>query len=179
MSRIGRKPVELPAGVQVTIAEGNMVTVKGPLGQLSEKLPGEMKIEQAENQIVITRPSDHKQHRALHGLSRSLLANMVEGVAKGYTRNLEMVGVGYRATLQGKDLNLAVGYSHPVVIKAPEGIQFEVPAPTKITVKGIHKQTVGQIAAEIRAVRKPEPYLGKGIKYENETIRRKEGKAGK
>lgn len=179
MSRIGKKPVELPTGVQVSISGDNVATVKGPLGQLEQQLPRAIQINVEATQAVVTRPSDQKDHRALHGLTRSLLSNMVEGVTKGYIRNLELVGVGYRATLQGRDLSLAVGYSHPVVINAPQGIEFEVPAPTKISVKGIDKQAVGQIAAEIRAVRKPEPYLGKGIKYEGEQIRRKVGKAGK
>lgn len=179
MSRIGKKPVELPAGVQVSVSDANIVTVKGPLGQLEQQMPRDIQISIEDNQALVTRPSDEKHHCALHGLTRSLLANMVEGVTKGYVRNLELVGVGYRAALQGKDLSLTVGYSHPVVIKAPQGIEFEVPAPNKISVKGIDKQAVGQIAAEIRAVRKPEPYLGKGIKYEGEQIRRKVGKAGK
>lgn len=179
MSRIGKKPVELPAGVQVSVSGENNVTVKGPLGQLEQQMPQDIQISIEDNQALVTRPSDQKEHRALHGLTRSLLANMVEGVTKGYVRNLELVGVGYRAALQGKDISLTVGYSHPVVINAPQGIEFEVPAPTKISVKGIDKQAVGQIAAEIRAVRKPEPYLGKGIKYEGEQIRRKVGKAGK
>lgn len=179
MSRIGKKPVELPAGVQVSVSGENNVTVKGPLGQLEQQMPQDIQISIEDNQALVTRPSDQKEHRALHGLTRSLLANMVEGVTKGYVRNLELVGVGYRAALQGKDISLTVGYSHPVLINAPQGIEFEVPAPTKISVKGIDKQAVGQIAAEIRAVRKPEPYLGKGIKYEGEQIRRKVGKAGK
>jgi len=179
MSRIGKKPVVLPAGVQVSVSGDNVVTVKGPLGQLVQSMPQDIQISIEGDQALVTRPSDEKNHRALHGLVRSLLANMVEGVTKGYVRGLELVGVGYRAALQGKDISLTVGYSHPVVIKAPAGIEFEVPAPTKITVKGIDKQAVGQIASEIRAVRKPEPYLGKGIKYEGEQIRRKVGKAGK
>lgn len=179
MSRIGKKPVAVPAGVQITVSGDNLVTVKGPLGQLEQQMPNDIKISIEENQALVTRPSEDKNHRALHGLTRSLLSNMVEGVTKGYVRNLELVGVGYRATLQGKDISLAVGYSHPVVINPPKGIEFEVPAPTKISVKGIDKQVVGQIAAEIRGVRKPEPYLGKGIKYEGEQIRRKVGKAGK
>ena len=165
--------------MQVSVSDANIVTVKGPLGQLEQQMPRDIQISIEDNQALVTRPSDEKHHRALHGLTRSLLANMVEGVTKGYVRNLELVGVGYRAALQGKDLSLTVGYSHPVVIKAPQGIEFEVPAPNKISVKGIDKQAVGQIAAEIRAVRKPEPYLGKGIKYEGEQIRRKVGKAGK
>ena len=178
MSRIGKKPIVLPSGVQVEISADNLVKVKGPLGQLEQKVPSEMKLEMSENTIEVKRPSDSKDHRALHGLTRSLVANMVEGVSKGYTRNLELVGVGYRATKQGQDVNLTVGYSHPVLITPPVGVEVEVPAPNRITVKGIDKQAVGQLAAEIRAVRKPEPYLGKGIKYEGEQIRRKTGKAG-
>lgn len=179
MSRIGKKPVAVPAGVQITVSKDNLVTVKGPLGQLEQRMPEDTQIKIEDNQALVTRPSDDKTHRSLHGLTRSLLANMIEGVTKGYVRNLELVGVGYRAALQGKDLNLVVGYSHPVIINPPRGVEFEVPAPNKISVKGIDKQVVGQIAAEIRAVRKPEPYLGKGIKYEGEQIRRKVGKAGK
>lgn len=179
MSRIGKKPIPLPAGVQITVTEDNYVTVKGSLGQLEQQMPKDIKISIEDGQALVTRPSEAKEHRSLHGLTRSLLANMVEGVTKGYVRNLEIVGVGYRATLQGKDITLTVGYSHPVVISPPQGVEFEVPAPNKISVKGIDKQVVGQIAAEIRAVRKPEPYLGKGIKYEGEQIRRIVGKAGK
>lgn len=179
MSRIGKKPVAVPAGVQITVSKDNLVTVKGPLGQLEQRMPEDTQLKIEDNQALVTRLSDDKTHRSLHGLTRSLLANMIEGVTKGYVRNLELVGVGYRAALQGKDLNLVVGYSHPVIINPPRGVEFEVPAPNKISVKGIDKQVVGQIAAEIRAVRKPEPYLGKGIKYEGEQIRRKVGKAGK
>ncbi|MGI6362848.1 MAG: 50S ribosomal protein L6 [Bacillota bacterium] len=179
MSRIGKKPIPLPAGVQITVTEDNLITVKGPLGQLEQQMPKDITISIEDGQALVTRPSDAKEHRSLHGLTRSLLANMVEGVTKGYVRNLEIVGVGYRAALQGKDINLTVGYSHPVVISPPKGVEFEVPAPNKISVKGIDKQVVGQIAAEIRAVRKPEPYLGKGIRYEGEQVRRKVGKAGK
>ena len=179
MSRIGKKPIPLPAGVQISVTEDNYVTVKGPLGQLEQQMPKDIKINIEAGQALVTRPSDAKEHRSLHGLTRSLLANMVEGVTKGYVRNLEIVGVGYRAALQGKDINLTVGYSHPVVISPPKGVEFEVPAPNKISVKGIDKQVVGQIAAEIRAVRKPEPYLGKGIRYEGEQVRRIVGKAGK
>ena len=179
MSRIGKKPVPVPAGVQITVTEDKVVTVKGPLGQLEQQMPQEIDISVEGGQALVIRPSDAKEHRSLHGLTRSLLANMVEGVTKGYVRNLEIVGVGYRAALQGKDITLTVGYSHPVIINPPQGIEFEVPAPNKISVKGIDKQVVGQIAAEIRAVRKPEPYLGKGIRYEGEQVRRKVGKAGK
>lgn len=179
MSRIGKKPVPVPAGVQIIVTAAKVVTVKGPLGQLEQQMPQEIEISVQGDEALVTRSSDAKEHRSLHGLSRTLLANMVEGVTKGYVRNLEIVGVGYRAALQGKDINLTVGYSHPVIIKAPQGIEFEVPAPNKISIKGIDKQAVGQVAADIRAVRKPEPYLGKGIKYEGEQIRRIVGKAGK
>lgn len=179
MSRIGKKPIPVPAGVEVTVNDNKTVSVKGPLGQLNQQMPLAIDFQIDGDQVLVTRPSDAKDHRSLHGLARSLLANMVEGVTKGYVRNLEIVGVGYRASLTGQDLNLAVGYSHPVVIKPPPGVEFEVPAPNKISVKGIDKQVVGQAAAEIRAVRKPEPYLGKGIKYEGEQIRRIAGKAGK
>jgi len=179
MSRIGKKPIPVPAGVQVSVSADKVVTVKGPLGQLEQQMPHEIDISVEDGQALVARPSDAKEHRSLHGLTRSLLANMVEGVTKGYVRNLEIVGVGYRAALQGQDISLTVGYSHPVIINPPKGIEFEVPNPNKIIVKGIDKQAVGQIAAEIRAVRKPEPYLGKGIKYEGEQIRRLVGKAGK
>lgn len=179
MSRIGKKPIPVPAGVQITVNEKNAVTVKGPLGQLEQQMPREIEIVVEAGQALVQRPSDAKEHRSLHGLTRSLLANMVEGVTKGFVRNLEIVGVGYRAALQGKDISLAVGYSHPVVIKPRPGIEFEVPAPNRISVKGVDKQIVGQLAAEIRAIRKPEPYLGKGIRYEGEQVRRIVGKSGK
>jgi large subunit ribosomal protein L6 len=179
MSRIGKKPVPIPAGVDIAVAEDNVVTVKGPLGQLKQQMPQAIDISVEDGQALVARPSDAKEHRSLHGLTRSLLANMVEGVTKGYVRNLEIVGVGYRAALQGKDINLTIGYSHPVVIQPPQGVEFEVPAPNRISIKGIDKQVVSQAAAEIRAVRKPEPYLGKGIKYEGEQVRRIAGKAGK
>ena len=175
MSRIGRKPIEVPSGVTVTIAPGR-VDVSGPLGTLSQVVPQRMKIEQEEGQVVVTRPTDRGDDRALHGLTRTLVANMVEGVAKGFSKQLEIQGVGYRATLKGKDLELAVGYSHTVVIKPRDGIDFEVPAPTQVIVKGTDKQKVGQTAAEIRAVRPPEPYKGKGIRYVGEHVRRKVGK---
>ena len=175
MSRIGRKPIEVPSGVTVTIAPGR-VDVSGPLGTLSQVVPQRMKIEQEEGQVVVTRPTDRGDDRALHGLTRTLVANMVEGVAKGFSKQLEIQGVGYRATLKGKDLELAVGYSHTVVIKPRDGIDFEVPAPTQVIVKGTDKQKVGQTAAEIRAVRPPEPYKGKGIRYVGEYVRRKVGK---
>ena len=175
MSRIGRKPIEVPSGVTVTIAPGR-VEVSGPLGTLSQVVPQRMKIEQDEGQVTVTRPTDRGDDRALHGLTRTLVANMVEGVAKGFSKQLEIQGVGYRATLKGKDLELAVGYSHTVVIKPRDGIDFEVPAPTQVIVKGTDKQKVGQTAAEIRAVRPPEPYKGKGIRYVGEYVRRKVGK---
>ncbi len=175
MSRIGRKPIEVPSGVTVTITPGR-VEVSGPLGTLSQAVPQRMKIEQEAGQIVVTRPTDRGEDRALHGLTRTLVANMVEGVANGYSKQLELQGVGYRAALKGQDLELAVGYSHTVVIKPRAGIGFEVPAPTQIIVKGTDKQMVGQTAAEIRAVRPPEPYKGKGIRYVGEYVRRKVGK---
>ena len=177
MSRIGKKPISLPKGVEVK-KEGNQVIVKGPKGTLSQNLPEDISFSQEENELILERPNDDKKYRALHGLSRSLVANMVEGVTNGYEKKLELVGVGYRAQLQGKKLVINIGFSHPVEVDPPEGIEFEVPAVTKITVKGIDKQLVGNTAAHIRAIRKPEPYKGKGIKYENEVIRRKAGKAG-
>lgn len=177
MSRIGKKPISLPKGVEVT-RDGSKITVKGPKGALTQVFPEEITIVQEDNQLLVQRHSDEKKHRALHGLSRALLANMVEGVTNGFEKKLELVGVGYRAQLQGKKLVINIGFSHPVEIDPPEGIEFEVPAATKITVRGIDKQLVGNTAAHIRAVRKPEPYKGKGIKYENEVIRRKAGKAG-
>ncbi|HZJ84996.1 MAG TPA: 50S ribosomal protein L6 [Syntrophomonadaceae bacterium] len=177
MSRIGKKPISLPKGVEVK-KEGNQIIVKGPKGTLSQNLPEEINFSQEENELILERPNDDKKYRALHGLSRSLVANMVEGVTNGYEKKLELVGVGYRAQLQGKKLVINIGFSQPVEVDPPEGIEFEVPAVTKITVKGIDKQLVGNTAAHIRAIRKPEPYKGKGIKYENETIRRKAGKAG-
>lgn len=179
MSRIGKLPVSIPAGVTITVADGNVVTVKGPKGTLTETLASEMQIEQDAGVLTVKRPSDNKRHRALHGLTRTLINNMVTGTTAGFEKKLEIVGVGYRAQLQDTKLVLNVGYSHPVEFPAPGGISFEVPAPTKITIKGIDKQQVGQIAANIRAVRPPEPYKGKGIRYENETVRRKEGKTGK
>lgn len=177
MSRIGRKPIELPAGVSVQIDAGNIV-VTGPKGTLSQDIPGEITINQEGNQLLVNRPNDNKQNRAYHGLTRALVANMVQGVSGGFERKLELVGVGYRAQLQGKKLVINIGFSHPVEVEPPEGIEFEVPAVTKITVKGIDKQLVGNTAAHIRAIRRPEPYKGKGIKFENEVIRRKAGKSG-
>ena len=179
MSRIGKLPVAVPKGVQVTLGENNTVSVKGPKGTLSQKIHKDIEVRLEEGQVVVTRPSDQKEHRALHGLSRSLIANMVEGVSNGFQKNLEIVGVGYRATKQGKKLVLNVGYSHPVEIQETDGLEFEVPAPSKIFVKGIDKQAVGEMAANIRRVRPPEPYKGKGIRYENEYVRRKEGKTAK
>ena len=179
MSRIGRLPIQIPAGVTVTIADDNTVTVKGPKGELSQKVNKDIKVEQVGAEVIVSRPSDSKPHRSMHGLYRSLINNMVVGVTKGFEKVLLIEGVGYRASVEGGKLNLAMGYSHPVLIDAPANITFETPAPTKIVIKGIDKQAVGAIAADIRAVRKPEPYHGKGIRYENEVIRRKEGKAGK
>ena len=175
MSRIGKRPIEVPAGVIVSVDPGR-VTVSGPKGELRQDVPTRMKIEQEDGSIVVTRPTERGDDRALHGLTRTLIANMVEGVTNGFEKRLEIQGVGYRAQLRGRDLELALGYSHPVAIKAPDGIEFEVPAPTQIVVRGIDKQVVGQTAAEIRKVRPPEPYKGKGIRYEGEYVRRKVGK---
>ena len=175
MSRIGKQPIELPSGVHVSISPGR-VMVNGPLGELSQDLPARMKVEQSNGAITVARPTERGEDRALHGLTRSLIANMVEGVTKGFEKRLELQGVGYRAALQGADLRLDVGYSHPVVMKAPQGITFEVPRPTEILVKGVDKQQVGQVSAEIRKVRPPEPYKGKGIRYAGEYVRRKVGK---
>jgi large subunit ribosomal protein L6 len=175
MSRIGKRPIELPAGVLVAISPGR-VQVNGPLGELSQVVPARMQIEKADDEIVVTRPTERGEDRALHGLTRTLIANMVEGVTKGFEKELEIQGVGYRAQLKGTELELAVGYSHPVVIKPRQGITFDVPTPTQVIVKGIDKQMVGQTAAEIRKVRPPEPYKGKGIRYRDELVRRKVGK---
>jgi large subunit ribosomal protein L6 len=175
MSRIGRQPIPVPAGVTVAIEPG-LVRVNGPKGELSERVNRDIKVEQVDDQIVVTRPTDRGEHRALHGLTRTLVANMVQGVTGGFEKRLEIQGVGYRAQLRGRDLELALGYSHPVSIKAPDGIEFEVPLPTRITVKGASKQQVGEIAALIRKQRKPEPYKGKGIRYEGEYVARKVGK---
>jgi large subunit ribosomal protein L6 len=175
MSRIGRQPIELPAGVSVSISPGR-VMVNGPLGELTQQVPARMQVEQENSTLTVKRPTERGEDRALHGLTRSLIANMVEGVTNGFQKRLEIQGVGYRATLRGVDLELNVGYSHPVVLKAPQGITFEVPTPTEVLVKGIDKQAVGQIAAEVRKVRPPEPYKGKGIRYEGEYVRRKVGK---
>ena len=175
MSRIGRKPIEIPSGVTVTVDPGR-VQVAGPLGTLQQHVPARMQIEHEEGNVVVTRPTERGEDRALHGLTRTLIANMVEGVTKGFEKRLEIQGVGYRAALKGNDLELQVGYSHPVTIKPRNGITFEVPAPTQVVVKGTDKQQVGQTAAEIRKVRPPEPYKGKGIRYEGEYVRRKVGK---
>lgn len=179
MSRIGKLPVEIPNGVEITIGEENLVTVKGPLGKLEKKMHRDIQIINEDGNIVVKRPSDNKFHKALHGLTRSLIANMVEGVTKGYKKVLEISGVGYKAQKQGKKLVLNVGYSHPVEMEEPEGVTIEVEGNNKIIVKGIDKEKVGNFAAKIRSVREPEPYKGKGIRYENEYIRRKVGKTGK
>ena len=175
MSRIGKKPIEVPEGVTVAIEPG-LVSVKGPKGELSQAVSAEMKVTQANGTLTVERPTDRGEHRALHGLTRSLIANMVEGVTDGFEKRLEIQGVGYRARLSGNALELSVGYSHPVSVIAPEGIEFEVPAPTQIVVRGIDKQLVGEIAARIRRARPPEPYKGKGIRYVGEHVRRKVGK---
>lgn len=178
MSRVGRVPVKIPAGVTVEV-RGNAVVVKGPKGELSREFHPDMTIKVEAGSVIVERPSDEKKHKSLHGLTRSLIANMVEGVTKGYEKSLELVGVGYRAAKGGRKLTLTVGYSHPVEIDPPEGIEFEVPNPTLIVVKGKDKELVGQMAASIRDVRPPEPYQGKGIRYAGEKVRRKAGKAGK
>jgi len=175
MSRIGKKPIPVPAGVTIAI-EPERVRVNGPKGELSERIPRDITVAQEDEQLVVTRPTDRGEHRALHGLTRSLVANMVEGVTNGYEKKLEIQGVGYRAVLKGRDLELALGYSHPVPVKAPDGIEFDVPQPTRVTVRGISKQQVGEIAAYIRKQRPPEPYKGKGIRYEGEYVARKVGK---
>jgi large subunit ribosomal protein L6 len=175
LSRIGKQPIELPSGVMVALSPGR-VQVNGPLGELSQVVPLRMQIEKQDETIVVTRPTDRGPDRSLHGLTRTLIANMVDGVTKGFEKRLEIQGVGYRAALRGNDLELAVGYSHPVVIAPRAGITFEVPVPTQVIVKGIDKQMVGQTAAEVRKVRPPEPYKGKGIRYEGEHVRRKVGK---
>ena len=178
MSRIGRMPITVPAGVTVTIADGNVVTVKGPKGELKRALRSEMTINQEGNLITVTRPSDAKEHRSLHGLTRTLLANMIIGVTDGYKKELEVNGVGYRVAKEGTNLVMNLGYSHQVIVPEIEGISIEVPAPNKIIISGCDKQAVGQFAAEIRGKRPPEPYKGKGIKYVDEVIRRKVGKTG-
>jgi large subunit ribosomal protein L6 len=178
MSRIGKAPIAVPSGVEVNIS-GREVTVKGPKGTLSRTIPGDIAVAVADGTVTVTRPADDRTNRSLHGLVRTLVSNMVVGVTDGFTKELEIVGVGYRAEAQGTNLRLALGYSHPVMVAAPEGISFEVPQQTRVIVKGIDKELVGQVAANIRAMRKPEPYKGKGVKYVDERIIRKAGKTGK
>ena len=178
MSRIGKQPIPVPSGVDVKI-DGSTVTVKGPKGELTQTFSDVVAIELHDGELLVTRPDDSRTARSLHGLTRTLVSNMVTGVSEGFSKNLEIVGVGYRATLKGSDLELALGFSHPVVVVAEPGITFEVPQPTRITVRGIDKQQVGQVAADIRKWRKPEPYKGKGVRYEGEYVRRKLGKAAK
>ena len=178
MSRIGKAPITVPSGVDVTIS-GRTVTVKGPKGSLSRDIPGEIVVRIEESTILVERPNDERQSRSLHGLSRTLVNNMVIGVTEGFTKELEIVGVGYRAEAQGANLRLALGFSHPVVVPAPDGISFEIPVQTRVIVKGIDKELVGQVAANIRSIRKPEPYKGKGVRYLDERILRKAGKTGK
>ncbi|MCZ7527563.1 MAG: 50S ribosomal protein L6 [Acidimicrobiia bacterium] len=179
MSRIGKQPIPLPSGVEVTI-DGRRIVVKGPKGALEHEAPAAITVAREGEQLVVTRPDDEREHRALHGLTRSLVHNMVVGVSDGFSRELEIVGVGYRASAQAPDrIELQVGYSHPVAFEAPEGVTLEVPAPTRITVRGIDKQAVGQVAANIRRIRKPEPYKGKGIRYAGERVLRKAGKSAK
>ena len=179
MSRIGKKPILIPSGVEVTL-DGGHITVKGPKGTLEHDAPADITVSREGDEILVSRPDDEREHRALHGLTRSLVANMVTGVSEGFTRELDIVGVGYRAAAQGsKKLDLQLGFSHPVSFDAPEGVEFETPAPTKIIVKGFDKQLVGQVAADIRKIRKPEPYKGKGIRYADERVLRKAGKSAK
>lgn len=178
MSRIGRMPIELPAGVEVTIADGNAVTVKGPKGTLTQKFNSALTIQQEGNVVNVTRPNDLKENRSLHGLTRTLLSNMIVGVSNGFSKELEVNGVGYRVSKEGKKLIMNIGYSHQVTMDEPEGITIDVPGPNKIVISGADKQRVGQFAAEVREKRRPEPYKGKGIKYSDEVIRRKEGKTG-
>ena len=178
MSRIGKMPIVLPKGVEVRI-DGNTVTVKGPKGELAREIRPEITVEQGDGQLLVNRPSDQQRHRAMHGLTRTLVDNMVRGVSEGFSKTLEMQGVGYRAQMQGNDLQLAVGFSHPVNVPPPTGIEFEVEGTTRIVVKGINKEQVGQVAADVRKIRPPEPDKGKGIRYLGEYVRRKAGKAGK
>jgi len=178
MSRVGKMPIAVPKGVEVKVA-GASVTVKGPKGELSREINAEMKLEQSDGQIVVTRPSDLTRHRAQHGLTRALVNNMVQGVSEGFAKTLEMQGVGYRAQMQGQDLVLAIGFSHPVNIPPPPGIEFEVEGTSRIIIRGINREQVGQVAADVRKIRPPEPYKGKGIRYLGEYVRRKAGKAGK
>jgi len=179
MSRIGKQPIEIPSGVEVTVGDGNVVTVKGPRGTLTQTMHENMRIVVADGAVRIERPDDEGFNRSLHGLTRSLVANMVEGVTKGYEKSLQIIGVGYRASMKGKDLEVQAGYSHPVMVPVPDGIEFETHTPTQIVVRGNDKQAVGEIAAKIRKIRKPEPYKGKGIRYEGEYVRKKAGKAAK
>jgi large subunit ribosomal protein L6 len=180
MSRIGRSPIAVPSGVDVALGEGNQVTVKGPQGELARSVPAAITVRQEGDVLVVERPDDQRQNRALHGLTRSLVANMVVGVTQGFSKELEIVGVGYRAVPKGPSgLELSLGFSHPVEVTAPDGVTFEVPSPTRIIVKGIDKERVGQVAADIRKLRKPEPYKGKGIRYVGERVIRKAGKAAK
>jgi large subunit ribosomal protein L6 len=178
MSRIGKAPIAVPSGVTITVNEGNNITVKGPKGELTRTVPAAMGIAQENGQITVTRPSEESNHKALHGLTRTLIANMVEGVTKGFTKNLELVGVGYKAEKRPYGLQLSLGYSHAIEYKAPKGITLSAPVPTQILVEGSNKEVVGQVAAEIRSLRPPEPYKGKGVKYAGEQVRRKAGKAG-
>jgi large subunit ribosomal protein L6 len=179
MSRIGKKAIEIPSGVEVAVGANNVVTVKGPRGELSQTIHPNMTVTVEDGAVRVARPDDEGFNRGLHGLSRSLIANMVEGVTNGYEKRLQIIGVGYRAALKGKDLEVQVGYSHPVLVPQPDGIEFEVPAATSIVIRGNDKQQVGEVAANIRKIRKPEPYKGKGIRYENEYVRKKAGKAAK
>ncbi|HEX7466520.1 MAG TPA: 50S ribosomal protein L6 [Usitatibacter sp.] len=178
MSRIGKAPITIPKGVTITLADGNVVTVKGPKGELTRTVPAAMQLKQEDGHVVVTRPSEESNHKSLHGLTRTLIANMVEGVTKGFTKNLELVGVGYKAEVRPYGLQLALGYSHAIEYKAPKGIKLSAPVPTQILVEGSNKEVVGQVAAEIRSLRPPEPYKGKGVKYAGEQVRRKAGKAG-
>jgi large subunit ribosomal protein L6 len=178
MSRIGKAPIAIPKGVTITLADGNVVTVKGPKGELTRTVPAAMQLKQEDGHVTVTRPSEESNHKSLHGLTRTLIANMVEGVTKGFTKNLELVGVGYKAEVRPYGLQLALGYSHPIEYRAPQGIKLSAPAPTQILVEGPNKEVVGQVAAEIRSLRPPEPYKGKGVKYAGEQVRRKAGKAG-
>jgi large subunit ribosomal protein L6 len=178
MSRIGKLPIEVPSGVQVTV-EGTQATVTGPRGTLAQTIPTSISVRQEGSHLVVERPDDEREHRSLHGLVRSLMANMVEGVTKGFEKQLEIQGVGYRVQAQGPDLVFSLGYSHQIPVKAPEGITFEVTSPTRFSVKGIDKQQVGQVAADIRRLRKPDPYKGKGVRYAGEVVRRKAGKTAK
>jgi large subunit ribosomal protein L6 len=179
MSRIGKQPIEIPGGVDVKVADGNVVTVTGPRGSLSSTMHGDMRIVTDGGTLRVERPDDEGFHRSLHGLTRTLIANMVDGVTKGFEKRLAIVGVGHRAALRGSNLEIQAGYSHPVVVPQPDGIEFEVPTPTSIVVRGNNKQQVGEVAANIRKVRRPEPYKGKGIRYEDEYVRKKAGKAAK